>query len=108
MRKTKKGKEDELAPQRTQDSQRRDPHCRRVGTCLWSVKVPHAPRLALLQPVQSKRGGWGVVDKFARGETLKRHLLFPKSTPKCKDAVLRAQALGLETHRLAGSAPRWP
>ena len=61
MRKTKKGKEDELAPQRTQDSQEEDPHCRRLRRDLplplVRQKVPHAPRLALLRPVQSKRGG---------------------------------------------------
>jgi hypothetical protein len=62
MRKTKKGKEDELAPQRTQDSQEERPALparRDLPLPLVRQNVPHAPRLALLRPVQSKRGGVG-------------------------------------------------
>ena len=76
-----------------------DLYCR-VGTCLESFKDPHVCakhrkrhftqiwRCAGPCRTHTVKGGW-----FARNETLKRHLLFPKLA-ECKEAALKVLNLG--------------
>jgi hypothetical protein len=102
---------DELIPQRPRSRvAERDLYCR-VGACLASFKDPrvcmkHRERHFPLAwqcpgPCRTRTANRG---RFERGETLKRHLLFPRYA-SCKDAVLRT--LGLESIPTSRSSSAW-
>jgi len=105
--KEEKADDDEPAHQRQRFAEE-ELYCR-VGACLLSFKDPHVcakhrrrhfPQIWHCPGpcrTQTTKGG-----KFARKETLKRHLTFPKHA-ECKEAVLKA--LGLET--IPASSTAW-